>query len=243
MKKCCYVLTLPIVFSLVSCARQTNNIQPIGTYCGVYGQEYKNPFAIEDINQDTFSEVTDLSEQKYKASIVRLYVKNEGQTEEQVVYNQNQVFDAESNVLTNNFEKSCARGIQETSSAEYEVPLPVQLTLKIDGTWVADTTSIYSIKYGKQYESLGFLIGSVTADTEPAPTESVDFNFMDYVFVEKVAKQSSNDKNTTKDPISVTASLVNQMPEEIYMHVQVSTTPMVSAQIIFKKVIPEAPAP
>ena len=231
--------TLFIAIAMIACSRATNNIQPIGSYCGVNGQEFKNPLSNETIDEKVFSEITTLPEAIYKAESLSILVKNSLGSEEQVMYSHRQVFDSEGNVQTIGFLKSCARGITPESTGQFKVSLPLEVTLKSDYTWMASKAATYSIKYGREFNAQGFLIGSVEDISGPDPTSSLEFDFPDYVFLEQIGNLSKAQKASKADP---TKTL-----DQIFLQIKVSDSPESYARIVFRKipdqVIPTALAP
>lgn len=231
------LLLSPIMF-LISwgCARQTNNIQPIGTYCGVSGKEYVNPFAIENLDVEVFSELSTLPEQTYKAESLNILVKSSTSDDQYVRYDHRQVFADDESISTTSFLKNCARGITPESVGAFEATLPVSITLKSDYTWTAEKAVTYQIKYGSEFSPQGFLIGSVEDASGPTPSSSLDFDFSEYVFLEQIGKLSKSQKALKAKPETAL--------DQIFMQIKVSDNPSIYARINLRKVkAPESQEP
>ncbi len=228
-----FILPLSLMVLFVACARQNSNIQPIGTYCGISGQEYKNPFDNETIDEEVFAEIATIPEQTYKAESLNLLVKNTTGKDEQVQYAHRQVFSDDQSILDATFVKTCARGLTPESIGTFEATLPVTITLKNDLTWTAEKAATYQIKYGVEFSPQGFLVGSVEDSSGVNPSSPVDFDFSDYIFLEQIGKLSSAQKALKAKPETAL--------DQIFMQIKVSDNPSVFARINFRKVTPPNP--
>ncbi len=236
-----------VIFFLISCTRNTNNLLPRGGYCGLSTQDFKNPYSTENLDSEVFLILEDLlsgaddqttDPVKYRAQTVSLLFKK-GQAvsssdgegpyvpDEQVMFLHVPVYLSD-NVSLAGFNTTCKRGLTLESEGSFAAVLPTEISLNKDLTWTSNQSLEYSVSYGAQFTEEGFLVGSVEPTSDPGSAGSADFDFVDLVFLEQIGKLSKIQKD-------MKASLDTKL-DEIFMQVQVSADPEVFARITFLKV-------
>lgn len=247
--RCLILLSL----SLVGCTRNLNNLIPVGRYCGQSTEPYENPYDNSALNEETFNILTpeDLSEpgpleqvplasgpQIYRAQSVNILFKNtdfvpvspDGSyvPDEQVLYVHSPVFNQEEVSLAN-FNKSCSRGRTPESEASFSAILPLEIELQTDLTWTTTQALNYKVDYSPELQPQGFLVGTAEELTTPIPANEGDFAFVNFNFLEQIGQLNPAQTELRKDP--------EKLLNEIFMQVQVSSSPEIFARIRFLIVV------
>lgn len=244
-KKYALIGSLFISFLISACNRNVSNMVPVGGYCGVSTEPFENPYDNQNIDTEIFTVLTNLPNQKYQADNISILFKKEEVVtampstssstytpDEQMMFLHRPVLTADG-VSASTFKKSCARGLTQDSTGLFDgVVIPSEVTLKDDGTWTASKAVSYVVKYGQEFMAEGFLVGEAE-NVDPAPANSLDYNFLDTVFLLQTGELNRAQKK-------LQANADTQL-DEIFMQVQVSAAPPIFARIALKKVAEPEP--